>query len=211
MANAARVESIDALRAFRVAMCKFQEAANLAMADADGELQRTLVWLEMEQHSFWQNQIRKRTEMVSRAKEAVRAKKLFKNSAGSRDSAVDEEKALAMAVRRLEEAERKLANVRNWSKRLAKEISLYNGSVQRFATAAQSDIPRAVNRLDRMVAALEAYIALSTSGASPETLEGLLPADTLPSMTRGEGMDIEEAQPQPKPADDPKPATDEEL
>jgi hypothetical protein len=187
MANAARVESLDALRAFRIAMCKFQEAANLALADAEGEVQRALVWLETEQQSYWQGQIRKRTELVVRAKEAVRMKKAFKNSVGSRDSAVDEEKALAQAMRRLEEAEHKLVATRNWSKKLAREISLYTGAVQRFATTVQSDIPLAVTQLDRMVAALEAYLALSAPGSPAAAPASASPTDTQPSTAEDEG------------------------
>ncbi|MGE5610950.1 MAG: hypothetical protein ACM359_16995 [Bacillota bacterium] len=193
MANAARVESLDALRAFRIAMCKFQEAANLALADAEGEVRRALVWLETEQQSYWQGQIRKRTELVARAKEAVRMKKVFKNSAGSRDSAVDEEKALAQAMRRLEEAEHKLAATRNWSKKLAREISLYTGAVQRFATTVQGDIPLAVTQLDRMVAALEAYLAFSAPG-SPTATPSESP-DTPPSTPGDDEPPTDNSQP----------------
>ena len=72
MSEGARVESIDALKHFRVALFKFQEAANAALADAEGDLSSTLNWLENEQYMFWQNQIRKRHELLERAKEAVR-------------------------------------------------------------------------------------------------------------------------------------------
>ena len=70
MAIGVRVESLDALRSFKIALVKFAEAANVALGDADSELQRTLTWLETEQLSYWQGQHRKRAEMVTRAKEA---------------------------------------------------------------------------------------------------------------------------------------------
>lgn len=160
MSQSARVDSIDALKHFRVALWKFAEAANVALGDAEADLHRTMSWLENEQLSHWQTQVRKLMELVGRAKEAVRMKKLFKGPAGSKQSVVDEEKALAAAMRNLADAEQKLANTKQWSRRLQKEILMYRGQVQRFSTSVQSDIPVAVNKLDGMVAALEAYIGL---------------------------------------------------
>jgi hypothetical protein len=164
MGQSAHVESIDALKHFRVALWKFSEAANVALGDAEADLHRTLSWLENEQLAHWQGQVRKRTELVSRAKEAVRMKKVFKNAVGGRDSVVDEEKALAAAMRALQEAEQKLVSTKQWSRRLQKEILLYKGQVQRFSTSVQSDIPVAVSKLDGMVTALEAYVGLNAGG-----------------------------------------------
>jgi len=201
MATGARVESLDALRAFRTAMCKFGEAANIALCDAEAELQRTQTWLETEQASYWAGQIRKRQELMARCKEAVRMKTLFKNAAGSRDSAVDEQKALAVAMKLLEEATQKLANVKLWARRLAKELSLYKGAVQRFATSVQSGIPVAVSRLDQMVVTLEQYLALTAPSAPAAEL---VASDQGPTMARGEGMTIEDEPKETPPAAEPE-------
>ena len=104
MAETARVESIDALKAFKRALFKFAEGASVALGDAESEVHRAQLWLETEQRSHWNNQLRLRTEAVAKAKEAVRMKKLYKDATGARQSAVEEEKALALAQRRLVEA-----------------------------------------------------------------------------------------------------------
>src|SRR5258705_8997946 len=161
----ARVDSIESLKHFRIALWKFAEAANVALADAEGEVQRMVMWLQGEQQQFWQNQIRKRHEIVTRCKDAVRQKKLFKDSSGRPQSAVDEEKALAIAKKRLEDAEQKLINTKRHSAKLQREYHLYKGGVQRFQTAVSADIPTAVASLDKMVQSLEAYVSL-TAGAS---------------------------------------------
>src|SRR4051812_18506783 len=111
MSRGARVDSIDAMRHFRTALVKFQENANSALADAESEMHQAHTWLEGEQRQHWLREIRHRHEIVERCKEAVRMKKLFKDSTGARPSAVDEEKALKVAQRKLEEAEQKAANV----------------------------------------------------------------------------------------------------
>lgn len=164
MAEGARVDSLDVLKDFKAVLWKFQEAAIIALGDAESEVQRTLTWLETEQDSYWQGQVRKCQELVVRAKEAVRMKKVFKDSTGRQQSAVDEEKALQLAVRRLAEAEQKLASTRRWARLLQKEIELYKGGVQRFATTVQSEIPAAAAHLEKLAAKLDAYVALRPEG-----------------------------------------------
>src|SRR3954454_20331914 len=105
MSRGARVDSIDAIRYFRTALVKFQESANSAMTDAESEMHKAHTWLENEQRQHWQREIRKCQDLLSRAKEALRMKKLFKDSTGSRPTAVDEEKAVKAAERKLAEAQ----------------------------------------------------------------------------------------------------------
>src|SRR5262249_54846561 len=143
MAETARVESIDALKAFRRALYKFAEGASVALGDAESEVHRAQIWLDTEQKSYWTGQIRIRHEAVARAKEAVRMKKLYKDASGSRQSAVDEEKALAIAQRKLEEAERKLVATKKYSAEVQKSYHMYKGSVQRFTTVVEVDVPNA--------------------------------------------------------------------
>jgi hypothetical protein len=180
----ARVDSFDALTLFKAALWKFQEAATIALGDAESELHRIQMWLETEQQSFWQMQIRKRQEIVSRCKEAVRMKKVFKDSTGRQQSAVDEEKALQVAQRKLEEAEQKLANTGKWSRVLQKEIELYKGGVARFASDVQSEIPAAAAHLEKLSAKLDAYVAVQPGASGESTVE---PAGAVsePSMARG--------------------------
>lgn len=193
MSEQARVDSIEALKLFRRALLKFAEAANVALPDAESEMSRTLVWLENEQTTYWQSELRKRTDLVSRCKEAVRMKKLFKDSSGRTPSAVDEEKALRVAQLKLQEAEEKVVAVKRYKQKLQKEILLYKGQVQRFATSVLCDVPLWTARLDAIVDKLEEYVALApaesevapvvgeTSAASQPT-----PIDAATSMARAE-------------------------
>lgn len=166
----ARVESVDAIKAFRRAWLKFAEVANVALTEAEADAQGTLRWLESEQRVHWQNQVRKTTELVSRCAEAVRHKQIFKDSTGRTSSAVDEQKALAKAKRLKEIAEEKLENVRKHAPRLSREIMLYKGQAQRLSTFVASDIPTAAAKLDKIVGTLESYLALAaadTGGPTP--------------------------------------------
>src|SRR4051812_28548605 len=160
MAGSARVESIDALKAFRRTLFKFAEAANVALTDAESDLNRTHMWIETEQTQHWTTQIRKRTDLVGRCEEAVRQKKLFVDSAGRRSSAIDEIKALERAKKALATAHEKLANCKKWARLLEKEIQNYRGLAQRLATTVQSDLPVAAAKLQNAIIQLEGYVAM---------------------------------------------------
>jgi len=185
MAEGARVDSIDALRQFKVAIWKFQEAAAVALGDAESEMHRVLVWLETEQGAYWQGQIRKRQEAVARAREAVRMKQVFKDAAGRQPTAIEEQKALQAALRQVAEAEQKLLNVKRWTRALQKEVEMYKGSVQRFATDVQSELPAAAAHLENLSAKLDAYVSVQAGGFGGGAAAEPSAAVSEPSMARG--------------------------
>jgi len=160
MAEVARVHNLEALKKFKHALWKFQETANVALTDAESDVQRTNIWLETEQRTYWNGQLRKRHEAVEKAKEKVREKQLYKDATGMRHSAVDEMKVLKVAQAALVEAEQKVAAIKKFIPKMQKETQIYRGGVQRFASTIQTDLPVAVDKLDQMLATLEAYVSL---------------------------------------------------
>ena len=171
MSTTARVDSIDALRQFRVALIKFAEEANAALGGAESEMQRTMGWLERDQLAHWQLQIRKRQEALGRAQEALRMKKLFPDASGRTPTPIEEEKMVRRCKAAVEEAEQKLANVKKYSRVLQREIMNYKGGVQRFSTLIGSEIPVAISRLDKMAGMLERYVALKMGVGAPQMRE----------------------------------------
>jgi hypothetical protein len=163
--STARVADIDVLKMFRVQLIKFSEAAGVALGDAESEIRRTINWLENEQLQKWTSEHRKRLGLLAQAKEKLRMKKIFTGPAGSKQSSVDEEKAVQKATRAVEEAERKVAATKQWGRKLHKELLMYKGQTQRFATSTTVDIPLAATVLGNMVARLEMYISLSPESA----------------------------------------------
>ncbi len=191
MSETAHVHNVEALKRFQHALWRFQEIANVALTEAESDMQRGQIWLETEQRTYWSAQVRKHHEAVEKAKQAVREKQLYKDGSGARSSAVDEMKLLQAAQRRLEEANQKIANVKKNIPRLQKETQMYRGGVQRFASTVQSDLPMAVAKLEQLSAALEAYVTLG-SGAPGEAVSTAdfsrsSIADSSAGMTRPDG------------------------
>ena len=145
---------------------------------------RVLMWVESEQDAYWRGQIRKAEETVSRCKEAVRMKTVFKDASGRQQSAVDEQKALQIALKRLAETQSKLVVVRRWVRQLQKEIELYKGGVQRFATSLHSEIPSAAAHLESLSAKLDAYLSVQATDIGGAA-GGEASSSAGPSMTRG--------------------------
>ena len=124
MSEQVRVEDIHAFTLFRTALIKFAQASSNALASAESEISRTKSWLENEQTTYWQSQLRKRTEELTKARDALRQKKLYKDSSGRVPSAVDEEKAMSRAAAAVEYVNEKINAVKRWRPRLEKESGL---------------------------------------------------------------------------------------
>jgi hypothetical protein len=152
------VKELDAIREFRVALIKFAEAAGICLTDADSDIIRRLHWLEMEMVPYWTTQIRKREELVSRCKDAVRQKTLYTDATGRPQSAIDEMKALKKAQQLLETAQEKLAASKSYARKIAHMQMEFRGQTQRLGTTLASDIPHVVAKLGNLINWLEQYI-----------------------------------------------------
>jgi hypothetical protein len=182
MSQEARVSSVVVLKELRAALGAFADIAAKVLEEAGTEIQRTQRWLSEDQYRHWKAQVQVRTQRFAQAHIALKQKEVFDRTlAGSPSSCVDERKALKIAEARLREAEEKLRRVKAWTLRIEKELSDYRGATQRLVSAIEVDIPNARAKLDKMVGALEAYLALAPP-EMPQTAEtDLTRAGELPA------------------------------
>ncbi len=183
MSEQVRVEDSEVFNVLRVALLKFGQAADSALCNAENQISRTYFWLDGEQTTYWQNQYRSRTEAVTKAREAVRQKKLFKDAAGRTPGAIEEEKALRKCLAALEEAQQKLDAIKKWKPRLEKEADLYRGGVSRLRKILDDDIPRAVALLERLAMSVEQYVQIEAPAAPVP--ESAAPATLQETFSRG--------------------------
>jgi hypothetical protein len=166
MSESARVTSIDAIKDFQEGLSSFCEEAKQALLAIDMEAQRVLQWLQHDQHSFWRMTVRNRQEDVTEAKGALFRKKIAKIS-GERPDYLEEQEAVWMAQKRLEEAEEKLERCRHWARVVQKAMEEYQAPAQQLATMVEGQPPRSVVALNQIIDALESYVALSPSLEPP--------------------------------------------
>jgi hypothetical protein len=191
MSRFARVDSIDAIESLRTTLCKVAEMVENGLGEAEVEIQRVGVWLHGQAVTHWKAELRKRSELMQRAKLVLERKRNEKTPTGGRYSCVDEKTAFEAARRRYEEADAKLKNVQRWSRQIEEEEFNFRGLVKGLHETLDVQVPRAVTRLDAMRASLEDYVAVrgaTDEGSAPRTADG-------ESMARGRAAQAEAAAP----------------
>lgn len=163
MRRTADVRSIDALKDAKAALVEFREIVVVALSEAQAEVQRTVWWLQHDQTTYWKHEVRRRTELVNQAKSDLYRAKLA--AMDETASCLEQKKALERAEHRLQEAERKVQLVKQWSLKVDREAMLFRAQIQGISRAAESDMPRAEAKLEMMLDRLEAYVRL----APPQT------------------------------------------
>lgn len=68
MSSQATVLSVDALKQFRSALALYGEESLAALGAVEAEVRRTVLWLEQDRPGYWQDQIKRRRELVSQAR-----------------------------------------------------------------------------------------------------------------------------------------------
>lgn len=158
MNPAARVASLEAVRAWKDALAVFQEKAQEALISLDLEIRRAFDWLD-DQRRYWQQEVRRWDEKVEEAKRELWRRKnmpIINNL-----DYIEQEKALRKARQRLAEAEARLEKTRQWQVTLRREVDEYQGQGTRLAATLEGELPRALTLLEQKIAALEAYLAVA--------------------------------------------------
>lgn len=176
MGESARVESIDAIRRFRELLAEFADGAGAALASVDAENRRARDWLEGELPRHWKHQIQLWDRRMGEARSALHRKNLQRTE-GFAPDVTEEKKALKLAKDRLEEAQKKLEQIRRWVPQLQHAVSEYTGQSRALADAAGADMARSLERLDRMIDALDAYVSMPP----PRANEAAASATTRPA------------------------------
>jgi hypothetical protein len=183
MPRLARVTSTDAVQRMSTSLKTFAEEATGALAELEMQINRIAEWIGHDRRQYWENQVRNGWQEVSEARAALERARLKR--IGDEHRECREEKALLdRAKRRLAEAQEKVQVVRRWTIALEQECREFRGNVSQLATWLQAEFPRAAAGLDRMVRALDTYVAV---GALPDSMAtaGLIDDGSPATASRG--------------------------
>jgi len=193
MGEQVKVADIETIERFRAQLIQAAETFGLALEEAEGEIERTVAWLESDRPDTWRKQIRKAQDKVVECKGALYRKQEIKATPEARPSVVDERKALERAQRRLEFCEEKLRNTKRWSTELPRQAVVFKGALTGMHVMLDRDVPRINAMLKRMTEHLEEYLR---GGEEPERLLEIL--GTAACMRRA-GEDEEQSDSLAKP------------
>ncbi|MHC4251464.1 MAG: hypothetical protein ACYS9X_20285 [Planctomycetota bacterium] len=161
----ANIQSPDVIKRFRSSFIKFTEESRRAVEDIQRDVSRVQQWLEREQSAHWKRELRRREEMVQRARsEYTRAR--TEQGPLRKKSCVDEKKALDKAVRMRDEAEQKLKVVKKTLLTIEQQTAKALGPVLALSSMLAAEAPKAVVRLDSMLDKLDDYLRPAASKPS---------------------------------------------
>jgi hypothetical protein len=156
----ANVRSIPAVREFRAAVQVFLEEANGSLEMIQMELQRAFDWIEHEQPSYWQAQIRRAFDLVAQTRVQLNTCEM-RTVAGRKPSCIEEKQAYAAAKRRLQHCQEQVERVKKWNIRIHHDSNEFRGRIASLRRALDRDVPKLLALLERTVRILEEYAEIA--------------------------------------------------
>ena len=159
MPESAHITSLEALESFRSHLIVFLNAARPALDEVRGEIVRTRLWLEHEQRTYWENQIRRRTQKLQDAEA-----ELFKLRLSTMHNATEvAQAAVRRATAAIREAEAKLKAVKRWSREFDREIEPHARLLDRLRDVLSNEMTTAAGDLSRTMDILADYAGVTVS------------------------------------------------
>ena len=200
----ARLTRIDAVQDMATAVDAFRAAATAALEDLDMEIRRALDWIHHDRHEHWDHEVRRGWERVTQTRVELHQAIATRRVGDHEPACVDERKAIVRAKQRLEVAQEKVEAVRHCIRTIDQAVSEYRGSRTALAGWLESEAPRAMSALHRMMDNLEAYLSVqgssntgtgSSDASSPTSLTERQPTPSLTGDTAAGDSKMEGAAP----------------
>jgi len=152
----ANIRSPDVLKTFRNHLFKYEEISRSAVAAMKNDAHRVANWLRHTQIDYWKTELRKREDALIRAREALTLAR-FGTPGLQKSSYVDEQRAVRRAEVRRDEAIQKIELCKRWAAVLEQQCENLMGPVNAFGNSMDTEVPRARERLERMIISLDEY------------------------------------------------------
>jgi hypothetical protein len=180
MSTQADVKSLDALAFMKAALAAFVHETGQAVSEVELQGQRAVEWITVDRAAFWKAECRRATDAVTKAMQDLEHCRTFKKVGDHQPSCAEEKKALEKARKRRDFCERKAEAVRRWTPVVQQQYREACVRLVRFREVIDSDCPRAMARLEKMLKSLDAYTAV----AGPRPSAGGDAAAAGPTMAR---------------------------
>ena len=156
MNQSANVTSIDAVRAFRAALVKFEENARDAVTCLELEIRRAIDWIEVDRRRYWPAQVRQASEELVQARNTLERCQL-KYGSEEAPSCYEQKKNYELAKRRLRYCEDQVRKVKHWTRMIRHELTQFDGQMAQMTICVDTELPRAIAAISQMLNALQRY------------------------------------------------------
>jgi hypothetical protein len=163
MPERAHVTSVEALEGFRASLILYISKARPALEEITSDVLRTRLWLENEQRTYWENQLKRRKREWDEAQAALFSSRL----SNLREESSAEVQAVHRCKRAYEEAETKLRILKQWNREFEGRVFPLVKQMEKLQTLLSGDLPRAIAYLGELIRTLDVYAGVAPL-ASPE-------------------------------------------
>jgi hypothetical protein len=153
MSQRAHVTSVEAIEEFRASLIVYVSKARPTLEEVSDEALRVRLWLENDQRTRWEAEVRRRTRTLEQAQQAL----FSAGISNLRDASDGERMAVLRARRALEEAEGKLKVVKQWSREFQNRAEPLTRQLDKLHTLLSNDLLKAGAFLANVIKALDAY------------------------------------------------------
>lgn len=160
MAEKAQITSVEAIESFRSKLIVFLGHARPLLDEIASEMARARLWLQNDQRTFWEQQLRARARRLEEAKQELFNAKLSQFN----DSTALSLMAVQRTQRATQEAEAKLGVLKRWDRELENRATPLMKQTEQLQGFLATDMARAVAYLDQVLKALDAYRNVTLPG-----------------------------------------------
>jgi hypothetical protein len=160
MAQPAQVKSIEAVESFRSDLIVYRAKARAALDEISADMLRVRTWLEIDQRRKWEQELRRRQRRLEETKNELFTARMSPVHSGSAMQVM----AAQRAERAVQEAEAKLALLKQWSRKMPETTDPLIKQIEQLQTFLATDLEKAVAFLTLTVKNLDAYAAVAPPG-----------------------------------------------
>jgi chromosome segregation ATPase len=179
MSQKAVVTSLEAIEDFRSNLVLYLSKARPALEEASAEVFRVRSWIQNEQRTFWESQVRRRAKELEEAQQALFGARISFLQGESSAEVMGVQKA----KRALEEANNKLRIVKQWSRDYDNRIQPLAKQMEKLQTVLAHDMALAVASLTETLKSLDAYARIPPPGLAMGSSSASTPPEGGPPRT----------------------------
>ncbi|MCP5557165.1 MAG: hypothetical protein H7A55_05390 [Verrucomicrobiaceae bacterium] len=163
MSNQAKITNLDALESFRSSLIVFMTKARRSLDDASDEVRRTRAWIQNDQRTHWEGELRRRRKIYDRVQQELLSARLSEFV----DNPTVQQQAVRKARAAVEEAEEKIRHLKKWSRdfdHLADPMVKRLESLRFFI---DQELPKGIAYLSEAQKTLEGYTQVPMIDSTP--------------------------------------------
>jgi hypothetical protein len=176
----AHVTSVEAIEAFRSNLIVYLSKARPALEEVSADVLRVRSWIENDQRSLWEGEIRKRTKELEQAMQELFSARISNLS----EATAAQQLAVHRAKRAVDEATEKLRVLKRWTRDFDGLVQPLVKQIEKLHTVFTHDMAQAVVYLAAAIKTLSEYAEVAPPSAVSESNPATAPS--VPATTGSE-------------------------